>query len=104
MAYFQGVERVFWSSTPTAHLLVNSLAAQMRTRNQTHRLKTSRCLRPRRAAVPQMAPHRPIRILMRRAVSRTPHGNPVPPASGRVSKVSKRSYPIKMQPAWVEVV
>lgn len=103
MACCRGAERASLSSTPTAHLLGNSLAAQMQTRNQTHHLKTSRCPRPLLAAGPQMAPHRPIRILMRRAASRTPHGNPVPPASGRVSKVSKRSYPIQMQPEWVEM-
>lgn len=39
---------------------------------------------------------------MRYTSSRTYHGTPVPSASGSVSKVSKRTWTIEMQPKWVE--
>lgn len=99
---FRGAGRASLSSTPTSHLLGSSSAAQMQTRNQIHRLKIHRCLRLLRVAVPDLAPHRPNRILVRHAASRATHGSPASPASGRVSKATKRSRPTKTQSEWVE--
>lgn len=102
MDCFRGAGRASWSSTPTSHLLGSSSAAQMQTRNQIHCLKIHRCLRLLRVAVPELAPHRPNRILVRYAASRANHRSPASPASARVSKASERSRPTKTKSEWVE--
>ena len=89
MACFQGVERPSLSSTPTTHLSGNSSAAQMQTQDQTARLKRLHDMRHLRAAVFRLNPHKPNRISMGCAASRTYHGNPMPPTLGRMSKAQK---------------